>query len=222
MKLYVHGVKFYLKYYSNFFILLDSIRSIEISFVKFNMVEKLYAYFFEFIRESITAEKSDECSETKKSGTMGSQLILINNKPSEDQINKNIYLVKFYSALFLQYVSIVCNSHLTKTLLNEQVSLKLYFLDEKLNCFLKRIDPDIVIIPKILEIFDKIMLFSNQFHKEMPKQSKQMKKDNSRNNEFLKENSLIEIKLGKQLSEICDEIFEKNNSSSLYQVCIKY
>jgi hypothetical protein len=82
---------------------------------------------------------------------------------------------------------------------------------------LKRVDPDIAIIPKILEVFDQIIAFSNQFHKEIPKQSRQIKKDNIRNSELLKENSVIEIRLEKKLCEICDEILEKR-SSSLYQV----
>ncbi len=93
MKLYVHGVKFYLKYHSNFYILLDSIRSIEISFVKYNMVEKLYAYFFEFIKESITIDKLNDCSEIKKNSNIGSQrkeLVLL-NKSIDDQLNKKIY-----------------------------------------------------------------------------------------------------------------------------------
>ncbi len=171
MKLYVHGVKFYLKYHSNFYILLDSIRSIEISFVKYNMVEKLYAYFFEFIKESITIDKLNDCSEIKKNSNIGSQrkeLILL-NKSIDDQLNKKIYLIKFYSALFLQYVSIVYNSNSSKekTLINEQVPLKSYFLNEQFYSSLKRVDPDIAIIPKILEVFDQIIAFSNQFHKEI-------------------------------------------------------
>lgn len=223
MKLYVHGVKFYLKYHSNFYILLDSIRSIEISFVKYNMVEKLYAYFFEFIKESITIDKLNDCSEIKKNSNIGSQrkeLILL-NKSIDDQLNKKIYLIKFYSALFLQYVSIVYNSNSSKekTLINEQVPLKSYFLNEQFYSSLKRVDPDIAIIPKILEVFDQIIAFSNQFHKEIPKQSRQIKKDNIRNSELLKENSVIEIRLEKKLCEICDEILEKR-SSSLYQVWI--
>ncbi len=221
MKLYVHGVKFYLKYHSNFYILLDSIRSIEISFVKYNMVEKLYAYFFEFIKESITIDKLNDCSEIKKNSNIGSQrkeLVLL-NKSIDDQLNKKIYLIKFYSALFLQYVSIVYNSNSSKekTLINEQVPLKSYFLNEQFYSSLKRVDPDIAIIPKILEVFDQIIAFSNQFHKEIPKQSRQIKKDNIRNSELLKENSVIEIRLEKKLCEICDEILEKR-SSSLYQV----
>jgi len=185
------------------------------------MVEKLYAYFFEFIKESITIDKLNDCSEIKKNSNIGSQrkeLVLL-NKSIDDQLNKKIYLIKFYSALFLQYVSIVYNSNSSKekTLINEQVPLKSYFLNEQFYSSLKRVDPDIAIIPKILEVFDQIIAFSNQFHKEIPKQSRQIKKDNIRNSELLKENSVIEIRLEKKLCEICDEILEKR-SSSLYQV----
>ena len=84
MRLYVNGVKFYLKYQSNFFVLLDSIRSFEISFVKYNLVEKLYANFFSFIRTSFQKHQ------------------ISNPNPTTEQIMKLNYLIKLYACLYMQ------------------------------------------------------------------------------------------------------------------------
>jgi hypothetical protein len=184
----VNGVKFYLKYQSNFFVLLDSIRSFEISFVKYNLVEKLYANFFSFIRTSFQKHQ------------------ISNANPTTEQIMKLNYLIKLYACLYMQYVSICYNHNLSNeklTIRNDLSILQSYFLNESLYSSMKKLDKEIQIIPKILDQLDQILNYSNQYQKKTTK---------LKNTDILKENSLIEKKLEKSINEIYIEIIEKSEN----------
>lgn len=207
MKLYVHGIKFYLKYQSNFYILLDSIRSIEISFVKFNLVEKFYTNFFDFVQSSLSNSTSLSSMPSTPSSKR-TELIPLKSK-TDSLMSKQIYLIKFYTALYLQYVSICFNSHLNKEksmLKSELTTLQSYFLNETLYGQMKKLDADVRLVPRVLSTFEKIFLYLCQYQKEVKSKMKQ------KNVEFLKENMQLELKLDKSLYELYVDIVEKSDN----------
>lgn len=226
MKLYIHGIKFYLKYQSNFYILLDSIRSIEASFLKVNLVEKFYTSFFDFLKSSINSTCASLSLSTNKSLNMltnttctpsskRTELIPLKSK-TDSLLSKQIYLIKFYAALYLQYSSISLNSHLKDRIMlkSELDQLESYFLNENLYASMKKLDPDIRVIPRLLNACQKIFLYLNQYQKEIKKSSSSSssKHQQQKNVEILKESLQLELKLDKTLYELYVEIIEKNDN----------
>ncbi len=99
IELFVHGLKFYLKVLSNYFVILDSVRGFEVQLVKSERVEQLYANLFEFLKSSLDSEK---CESVKKFKTV-------------EESSKYGYLFKFYVSLLMQYVMICFNAQLKKS-----------------------------------------------------------------------------------------------------------
>lgn len=173
-------------------------------------MEKFYTNFFEFIKQSILNDSTPSVN-TKRTDLTPHK----SKQQSDDQTVKQVYLFKFYSALYFQYVSICYNSHLSKekeSIRNELSSIQSYFLNDALYSAMKRNDPDIKIIPKILNIFDKILNYLNQYQKVF-KQTKPGPKSSKRNDELLEENTKMEQRLDKLFNEIYTDVVDKGGDS---------
>lgn len=103
MELFVHGLQFYLKLLSNYFVILDSVRGFEVQLVKSNRVEQFYANLFEFLKSSLDSEKCESSSSSKK------------GKAGQEAVSKYGYLFKFYVSLLMQYMMICFNAQLKKS-----------------------------------------------------------------------------------------------------------
>jgi hypothetical protein len=127
MNLFMHGVKFYSKYFSNFYIVFDSIRIFEHSFLKNNQLEHFYQTMFDFIYTGLTDEtclNAIESSIDKKEPNAGGNHQL-----------KQIYLYKMYLCLFVHFASVSYSNDLPKStdkmVIEQYNKLKLCFINKK-------------------------------------------------------------------------------------------
>lgn len=104
MELFVHGLQFYLKLLSNYFVILDSVRGFEVQLVKSNHVDQFYTNLFEFLKSSLDSEKCETSSSSSKK-----------SKTNQEPVSKYGYLFKFYVSLLMQYVLICFNAQLKKS-----------------------------------------------------------------------------------------------------------
>ena len=105
MDLFLHGLQFYLKLLSNYFVILDSVRGFEVQLVKSNHVEQFYTNLFEFLKNSLDSQKCEASSSSSKK-----------SKTSQEVLSKYGYLFKFYVSLLMQYVMICFNAQLKKSI----------------------------------------------------------------------------------------------------------
>ncbi len=96
MELFFHGLKFYLKLLSNYYVILDAVRGFEAPFVKANLLEKFYTKMFAFLKKAL-----DRPVDIKTGATKADQ-------------SKYGYLFKVYVSLFLQFVVCCFNYQLKR------------------------------------------------------------------------------------------------------------
>jgi len=190
----LNGVKFYLKYQSNFFVLLDSIRNFELLLIEHNRVEKFYENLFSFIKLSLKQQQQQQHQNT-------AQMMKLN------------YLIKFYACLYMQYISICYNSNLNiekLTIRNDLSILNTYLFNKSLYTLMNELDKEIQIVPKILDQLDQILDYLKNY---------QNKTTNKLNEIVLKEISTTEKNLLSSIHTIYIEIIE-SKANSYYETWI--
>lgn len=217
MNLFIHGVKFYAKYLSNFYIVFDSIRIFEFTFIKNNQLDHFYQVMFDFLFKSITDEEC--CNSLSKMDPKKSSKHDIN--PIFDHRMKQIYLFKTYISLFIHY-SAICHSNdipKAKEMIQDHYSrLKLCFQNRPAQ--LKSTDlcnkqelkaemNDIETTDDVFNLIDLIAQYTNQFKKKPSSSS-----PSTTLVHILKENSMYEKKLKSNFSCLFVRTVEIN---SFYQ-----
>ncbi len=205
MNLFIHGVKFYTKYLSNFYTVFDSIRIFEFTFIKNNQLEHFYQVMFDFLFKSITDEEC--CNSLAKIDPKKSAKHDIN--PIFDHRMKQIYLLKTFISLFIHY-SAVCHSNdipkAKEMILDHYSKLKLCFQNRSPQ--LKSIElcnkqelkveiNDIETADDVLNLIDLISQYANQYKK---KTSTSSSSSSTTIVHILKENSMYEKKLRSHFS----------------------
>jgi hypothetical protein len=100
LELFVHGLKFYLKAMSNYYLILDSVRGIEVTIAKLNRVDEFYHLLFDFIIKSLQDDTINENDQVSKNEVSKSSRT---DTPSE---SKQAYLLKFYISVYFQVIYI--------------------------------------------------------------------------------------------------------------------
>lgn len=156
IKLFQHGLKFYVKVTTNFYVLFNSIRIFESNFIHSSRFEAFYEDLFEFLSKSI---KNKECSEKMS----------VSKKHMETQL----FLRKFFLSLYTQF-NITINSY---DLSIKKESINSYY-DTLKSSFDLSLDTtkDLIIAKEILNVLPIISVYSNQFSKS---KSSRLLKENS-------------------------------------------
>ena len=232
IKLFVHGVKFYIKILSNFYVIFDSIKIYETNFLKSDNFEYMYESLLEFLFESINKiEKSSSppsSALTKKTQSSGAssapgyiitKMDLDGKDPNEA---KYIYLRKFYLALVFHYATVCYCNDLTKEkrLIDDHTSkLAVCFskklIDSSINMSkLDRSDlKDLESYSMQSKLFTLILKYLSQFKKKSSTSSSSTLGKNSIVH-LLKENSQIELQLKNDFEKLCQCLAD---SKSFYQ-----
>ncbi|RNA30141.1 hypothetical protein BpHYR1_000731, partial [Brachionus plicatilis] len=168
IKLFQHGLKFYVKVTTNFYVLFNSIRIFESNFMRSPRFEAFYADLFEFLIKSI---ENKNCLEKLKA--------------SKKHVDTQIFLRKFFLSLYIQYSITIKSNDLSP----KKESLSSYYdiLKSSFDSFETK--TDLIIAKEVLNLLPTISDYSDQFSKS--KSLRLLKENSNYEQQLSKKFSLI-------------------------------
>jgi hypothetical protein len=193
ISLFQLGIKFYLKIQSSFFVLLNSIRVYEMSFIKTKHYAAFYSDLFDFLVKAINDETFDP---------------ELDDEPASEaeEENKHVarqkFVFKFLLALFLQHRTVICASaEMFEAESASMVSSRFTRIKQALVTKLKPLSNgkyEICIYSLLVDTYELILSYTAQFHK---------KPSDGTN----KENAAYEKKLTQKLLQLSKAVDKEKN-----------